>query len=138
VRVLRRSAVLIAVAMFVGLTAAPAQAGFDAKLVMPPVSISTVTVAAPGNLTAQLVDCNWGRTQDVRLNWTASATARVSGYRVTVFDRSGATLATAQVSSTTTSATVSGDNLSTLTYSVTTLTAYGWTAATPRTGASRC
>jgi hypothetical protein len=144
VNALRRNLLLIltAAATVIGLTAGTAQAAFDDRATMNTLTISTATVAAPTTVTAQQTTCNWNRTQSVQITWAASTSARVSGYTVTVSNTAGSTLATGQVGATARSVTVSFDrqsyDISTLTFSVTTVTDYGWTAVSPRKAALPC
>jgi hypothetical protein len=144
VNAFRRSAVMlvIAAATLVGVIAAPAQAAFTDKTSTTTLTIGTATIAAPGDVAVQQTKCNEARTQYLTLSWDASTSRRVSGYLVTGFDRSGAKISTVQVASTTTSTTVTVDkqvhDAATLTYSVTTLTAYGWTAESAESGVITC
>jgi hypothetical protein len=142
VSTLRRSAALtlIALATVLGLTTGTAAATYNAQTTMT-ATVGTTTVAAPTAVTAQMTSCSSSRTQSVQLTWTASTSARVSGYTIAVLDNAGNTLGTGQVGPTT-SATINIDKLSAnpsaLTYSVTTLTDYGWTATSPRKAALPC
>ena len=140
---LRRSAALtlIALTTVLGLTTGTAAATYNATATMT-AAVGTATVAAPATVTAQMTSCSSSRTQYVQLTWTPSTSARVSGYTVAVLNSAGSTLATGQVGPSTTSTVVTIDkqtyNPSALTYSVTTLTDYGWTATSPRKAALPC
>lgn len=131
--------VLVAAGVFLGVPAS-AQAAFGDSTTTATVTISTVTVAAPTNVVAQLVDCGSnGRWQDVRLTWTPSATDRVSGYRVTIHQPNGSVVASSNFGASTTIALIRTDKLSSvMTLSVTTRTSYGWTKESTRTGALPC
>jgi hypothetical protein len=144
VKTLRRSALLLAIAIatVTGLTTGTAQAAFADTTTPTTLTIGTTTVTPPATVTARLTSCSASRTQYVQVTWTASTSARVSGYTVTVLTSAGGTLATGQVGPTATSVTITVDRLaydaSTLTFSVTTLTDYGWTATSARKAALPC
>jgi hypothetical protein len=140
---LGRALVVLSVTVAVGLgLVGTASAAFTKTLTVPPVYVTTATVAAPGSVTARMVSCSNARSQDITVTWTASPTARVIGYRVTVSRSNGSVVATSQTPATTASVTVTVDKLTNdaaaLQFSVTTLTDYGWTTTSPRTGASPC
>ena len=139
---IRRTLLLAAltVAVFLG-TPAAAQAAFSDSITTPSATISTATVAAPTDLTANQVNCcTNARWQDVSLTWTASSTAGVSGYRVTVYKTSGSVVATATFGAGTTAVVIQTDkfNVSTMDFAVTTLTSYGWTKESPKVQALAC
>jgi len=142
VTTLRRSTLLalITLATVLGPTG-PAHATFD-NTTTTTATIGTATVAPPTAVTAQMTSCSSSRTQTVQLTWAPSTSARVSGYTIAVLGSAGNTLGTGQAGSTSTSTTISLDKLdvdpSTLTFSVTTLTDYGWTATSPRKAPLPC
>ncbi|SDY52800.1 hypothetical protein SAMN05661080_03757 [Modestobacter sp. DSM 44400] len=140
---LARTLVVLTVTLAVGLgIGGTASAAFTKTLTVPPVYVSTATVAAPGNVTARMVSCSSARSQDILLTWGASATARTSGYRVTVYRSNGTVITTSQTPATTTAVTVTVNKFSydpaALQFSVTTLTDYGWSTESPKTGAVPC
>jgi hypothetical protein len=139
---LRRSLLLVAaaVAVLVGLTG-PAQAAFNGKATMAPLTVTTTTVAAPTNLSAAGTWCDTA-TLHARLSWTPSASPKVSGYTLTAY--AGTTV----VESLTVPA---GQNsfgidisrsypTSAIQVTVTAQTTYGWTkeSAKTRTGTFTC
>jgi hypothetical protein len=117
---------------------APAQASFaDSSSVT--TAISTATVAAPTNVTGSLV-C--GRsTATMGTTWKLSTSARVSGYRVTVYFSDGF-VQTVELGATATSWSASIDpyfvTAFSVQYSVTTKTDYGWSKESARTGTFQC
>jgi hypothetical protein len=152
---LRRSLLLIAVAAatLVGLTAGPALAGFSDSASIP-VTIGTLTVAAPTGVTTNGTYCSTTTTYDAygtasttstlhaRASWTASTTTRgVSAYRVTAWfpDGSGYPVGDVPASTTTVAMDVDAAYASQgIRVTVTTLTSYGWTAQSPTSGALTC
>ena len=140
---IRRTLLLAAlsVAVFLGSPAA-AQAAFSDSITTASATISTATVAGPTDVTAKDETCSNARTQVVSLTWVASTSARVAGYRVTVHRTNGQVLATGNFGPDATSATITFDkfnfNMSTLLFSVTTVTGHGWTKESLRTGALPC
>ena len=153
---LRRSLVVIglAVATALALTITPAQAGFD-DTTAATLTTSTVTVAAPTSVTgsARCWTTNWsytnngvttsGTTTTMRatVSWTASKTRGASGYDITAHFADGTSYPIATVGAGTTSVTQDVDGSysnQNVRVSVTTLTNYGWTAQSAKTGAIRC
>jgi hypothetical protein len=139
---LRRTLLLIVVAVAVLAGPATAQAAFSDSITTPAVTVSTATVEAPSAVVAQSAGCDNSRSQTVRLSWVGSTTARVTGYRVTVYRTNGAVAATQLFGATATTATITFDKFATnpaqLLYAVTTVTDYGWTKESTRTGALPC
>jgi hypothetical protein len=152
---LRRGVLLIAVALatLIGLTAAPAQAAFDDQATMAPLTVGTLTVAAPTGLATAGTNCttSWyygyggwysSTTLHAKLSWRASTTPRgVTGYRVTAWFADGSSYLVGDVGATPTSVSMEVDgsyaNQGTR-VTVTTLTSYGWTAESVKSGAITC
>ncbi len=138
----QRVVLLIGVAVAVLAGPATAQAAFSDSITTPAATVSTVTVEAPSAVAAQPASCDNSRNQTVRLSWVSSTTARVTGYRVTVYRTNGAVAATQLFGATATTATITFDkfanNPAQLVYAVTTVTDYGWTKESTRTGALPC
>jgi hypothetical protein len=138
----RRSALTLALtfAAVLGSTSstAPAQASF-ADSASRTTAITTATVAAPGNVTGSLA-C--GRsTATMGTTWNLSPSARISGYRVTVYFSDGF-VQTVELGPTATSWSSSIDvyfvTAFSVQYSVTTKTDYGWSKESARTGTFQC
>ena len=136
----RRILVLIAlVAGVLFASGAAAQASFSETIITPPVSISTGTVAAPtagpGSLTCRTSSAT------MALTWSASTSARVTGYQVTVYFSDGY-VQTVQKAATDTSwsqaITLYNVTAYSVRYTVTTQTDYGWTAESASTGWFQC
>ena len=118
----------------------PAQASF-ADSVSGGTTITTGTVAASTNVVGSLACGNGSNPSTMGLTWTASTSARVSGYLVTVYFSDGYTQ-TVQKPSTATSwsASIATYNVTAyaVRYSVTTQTDYRWTMESARTGWFQC
>jgi hypothetical protein len=133
---IRRTVVLLLLVggLVVG-SALPSWASFTATTAVPTMSIATATVDPVGNLTAR-VRCT-GNTASVTLNWNASASARVTGYRVRVYLGTGyqeqATLAGAGTTTWSGSADTYYVTTYVMTFTVWTLTDYGWTTESVKT-----
>ncbi len=136
----RRILVLIAlVAGVLFASGAAAQASFSEKITTPPVSIATGPVAAPaadaGSLACRTSSATMG------LNWSASTSARVTGYLVKVYFSDGY-VQTVQKAATDTAwsqaITLYNVTAYSVRYTVTTQTDYGWTAESASTGWFRC
>lgn len=117
----------------------PASASFSDNAALPTMSAGTATVAAPGNVTGRLTCASRNSTMEV--SWTASTARNITGYRVTThfsdgFDQSETVAATA----TSWSKSISTLNVTqySVRWSVTTLTAYGWTTRSVLTGSAQC
>lgn len=131
---IRRTLVLTAltIGVLIGSTL-PASATFsDAASV--PTTVSTATVAAPGNLAGNLACGRWAAAMSA--TWSPSTSTRVSGYLVTVYFSDGF-VQTVQLGPTATSWSAP-INLYWVTaysirYSVTTQTNYGWTTESATT-----
>jgi hypothetical protein len=115
----------------------PASATYADSVAIRP-TISTATVAAPGNVVGKLV-C--GRPATMSATWTASTSTRVSGYLVSVYFSDGF-VQTVQLGPTATSWSATIDpyyvTAYTINYTVTTQTDYGWTKESAHTGTFGC
>jgi hypothetical protein len=135
---IRRALILLGltVAVIVG-ASIPASAGYGDSVVVK-TTIATTTVAAPGNLVGKLT-C--GRPATMSATWSASGTARVSGYLVSVYFSDGF-VQTVQLGPTATSWSATIDpyyvTAYSIDYTVTTQTAYGWSKESAHTGAFQC
>jgi hypothetical protein len=136
---IRRGLVLLAIVVTAVLTGTgpAAQASF-ADSVGVSTSIATGTVAAPvigpGSLTC-------GRsTATMALTWTKSTSARVSGYRVTVYFSDGYSQTEPLTTGTSWSKGITLYQVQAyaVRYTVTTQTEYGWTAESTSTGWFQC
>jgi hypothetical protein len=146
---LRRSLLLVVVtvATVLGVTAGTAQAAYTDKATLAPLTVGTLTVAAPTALSTAGTYCTpatWysSSTLHAKLSWKASATTRgITGYRITAWFADGSSYPIADVGPTTTviakdvDASFAAQNIR---ITVSTLTAYGWTAQTAKTGAISC
>ena len=146
---IRRSLILIVLTVSVIAGASlPAWAAFTDSLKVS-TAIATTTVAPPTQVEAKAtctttVDPSTGvttTTVQAKVEWHRSATPGVSGYRVTVHLANGTSSVVAQTSAT-------GDEIfpdvdpaylsRQPRYSITTLTSYGWTAESAKTGVLSC
>jgi len=140
---LRRGVLLVAVvvATVLGVTATAAQAAFNDKASMATLTVGTLTVHAPTNVSVTTSGCK-ARWVDVTVSWAASTTAEVTGYQVTAHRSDGVVQVVAQTDATTTSLSGTVDKFDlagyTTTLTVTARTSYGWTAVSARTGALTC
>ncbi|MGZ4537540.1 MAG: hypothetical protein ACXVX8_04880 [Blastococcus sp.] len=140
---LRRILALVTLSAAVILAgAAPAVATFSKSRALPSMTVSTGTVTAPSTVTALLASCSNARWMSVTVSWDASASRGVSGYTVRAYRSDGQVTIVAQTDATTTTADTTVDKLSigstSVTFAVTTLTSYGWTAESPRSGQMTC
>jgi hypothetical protein len=113
-----------------GLGSAPARAAFGDAAATPAMQVTTMTVAAPGNVTGT-IDCTAG---SMSVTWSLSTSSAVTGYQVTAQFNKG-TNQTTQLGPTATSwsgpldpTSVQG-NSAKVVLVVTTVTSYGWTAS---------
>ena len=101
-------------------------------------TISTATVAAPGNVVGKLT-C--GRPATMAATWTLSSAPQVTGYLVSVYFSDGF-VQTVQMGPTATSWSATIDpyyvTAYTINYTVTTQTAYGWTKESAHTATFGC
>ena len=103
-------------------------------------SIATGTVEAPTQVEVKIVSCHPVRGTAV-VEWWASGSPGVTGYRVSRHLADGSSSVVATVDATTSEVVVEADSKtlnSSPTYSVTTLTGYGWTADSARSGVLTC
>ena len=135
---IRRSALTLALTLTAVLGSATAQASFsdsDARTT----TIATATVTAPANVTGSLVCGRSSATMGA--TWSLSTSARISGYRVTVYFSDGF-VQTVELgaSATSWSAPIEPYYVTAFSvqYSVTTKTDYGWSKESARTGAFQC
>lgn len=139
---LRRSIVVtfLAVATALASTALPAQAAFN-DTATSSATVGTVTVAAPTALTVETPGCT-ARWVDVTVSWSASTTAKVTGYLVTAHRSDGIVQTIAQTDAATTRLRNTADKFDLMGYSttftVTTKTSYGWTKESVKSGAITC
>src|SRR3954451_22425211 len=135
---IRRGLILLilSLAVIVG-TPTPPSATYSTPAV-PTTTVSTPTVAAPGNLVGKLT-C--GRPAPMAAPWSASGTARGSGYLVSVYFSDGF-VQTVQLGppATSWSATIDPYYVTaySINYTVTTQTDYGWTKESAHTGTFQC
>ena len=135
---IRRGLILLGLTVAVVIGASvPASATF-AEAVAVKTTISTTTVASPGNLVGKLT-C--GRPATMSATWSLSSTTRVSGYLVSVYFSDGF-VQTVQLGPTATSWSATIDpyyvTAYSIQYSVTTQTNYGWSKETPLTAPFQC
>ena len=137
---IRRSALIaLAVAAIIGIGAlAPAQAAFSDGATVS-TGIATATVAPPTNVVGKLTCGRSSATMSA--TWTASTSAKISGYLVTTYFSDGFVQST-QLSATATSWSSSIDpyfvTAYSVAYSVTAQTSYGWVKESARTGTFQC
>ncbi|WP_100498931.1 hypothetical protein [Geodermatophilus chilensis] len=140
----RRLLVLLAltVAVILGSGSTAANATFADSTALPSTTVGTATVAAPANVTAELMSCSSTRGMRIAVAWEPSASAGVRGYLVQAYLSNGRTYAVDSTSATESQATVIVDKFAgpatSVALTVTTLTSYGWTATSPRTSALTC
>lgn len=134
------------VLMLLGLTVAvvlgagiPASATY-AETVILSTTIETLTVAPPTRVEALLQSCDPAE-DTVLVEWQFSTSPGVSGYRVVVHLADGSSSTVAQVDATTKETLVTLDAAtlqSSPTFTVTTLTGYGWTATSQGYEGPKC
>jgi hypothetical protein len=136
----RRITVLIGltVAVIVG-ASLPASAAF-ADSVTVPTTVTTINVAAPSTVTVTGNCQGWWYTATI--TWSASTTPRgVTGYRVLAYLNDGTVSVVGETNAATRSMSLSVDS-SNLGYqprvAIVTLTSYGWTAESAKTGVISC
>ena len=134
---IRRILTLIVLTAAVIGASVPASATF-AEAVAVKTTISTTTVASPGNLVGKLT-C--GRPATMSATWSLSSTTRVSGYLVSVYFSDGF-VQTVQLGPTATSWSSTIDpyyvTAYSIQYTVTTQTNYGWSKESPLTPVFQC
>jgi hypothetical protein len=135
---IRRGLILLGLtaAVIVGVSV-PASATYSESIAVR-TTIATTTVAAPGNIVGKLT-C--GRPATMSATWTQSASARISGYRVSVYFSDGF-VQTVDLGPTATSWSITIDpyyvTAYSINYTVTTQTDYGWTKESAHTAAFQC
>ena len=136
---LRRGLLLIAAVLtvLVGFNPSTASAAFTDHADLG-VSVGTLRVAAPTNLsTAGSVCTSDGL--ELHLSWTKSSTDRVASYRVRAYTVFGINLTVGTVGATTSKVVADlGRNSFGYSFTVTTVTSYGWTAESAQTATIRC
>ncbi|MCW2619557.1 MAG: hypothetical protein JWR28_2706 [Modestobacter sp.] len=152
---LRRNVLLVAIAVvtILGLTANAAQAAFEGKATMTTLTVGTITVAPPTELSTAGTNCtrsyywangtwNVSTTLHAKVSWKASATTRgVSGYRVIAWFPDGSSYPLGDLDAATTSVAMDVDGSyanQDIRVTVTTLTNYGWTTQSTKSGAFTC
>lgn len=134
---LRKLVLLTCAIPVVGLAGVvPAWASFTSTGSLPQMQVSTLEVAAPGNVQGS-VSCFWNWTFP-SVSWQASTSPGVSGYLVTMYFSDGRTQTATQSPNTTNWTSRNSIGSSSVRYSVTTLTSYGWTKESATTGWSHC
>ena len=138
-RTKRAALLLLLTAGLIAASALPSTAGWsDAATVS--TSVSTATVGPPTDLTSRTT-CR-GQTATVNLTWKAGTAPRVAGHLIRVSFGGGAYQDQATVGPTATSWTGSTDVFYvtnyTITFTVWTLTEYGWTAESVPTARIVC
>jgi hypothetical protein len=138
VTALRRSVLLVAAAIVtvVGLTVTPAQAGFDDTAAMATLTVGSATIAPATNVRAGALCGSWLSLGSV--SWSPSPSKDVTGYTVVAYRNNGPATSLGTTNGTTTSVSTFIANGSTYSFSVTTVTSYGWMAEPARTGTIRC
>ena len=135
---IRRGLILLGLtaAVIVGVSV-PASATYSESIAVK-TTIATTTVAAPTNIVGKLT-C--GAPSTMSATWTKSTTARVSGYRVSVYFSDGF-VQTVDLGPTATSWSQTIDpyyvTAYSINYTVTTQTNYGWSKESPHTVAFQC
>lgn len=138
----RRAAVVAGLAAgLVAATVAPAAAQFSASTSLQ-TSVTTATVAAPGNVQAARTICTNNQYFSLytgTISWTPSDARDVTGYTVRRHLPNGSSEVVARPDADATWALhLGGGGGTTYVYSVTTETAYGWTAQSGRTAPITC
>jgi hypothetical protein len=125
----------LAVGLF-GATLVPAYADFSVST-SAATTIGTATVAAPGSVGAQNTFCYWIST--TRISWTPSNARAVTGYTVRAYAADGSSSVVSRKDAGSTSATYTSiESGRPYRFSVTTETAYGWTAESAPSAAVTC
>ena len=139
---IRRTALTLALTLAAILgsagTTAPAHASVSDSAARS-TSITTATVAAPGNVVGSLTCGKSSATMGA--TWNLSATPRISGHRVTVYFSDGfVQVVELGPTATSWSSSIEPYYVTALSvqYSVTTKTDYGWFTESARTGSFQC
>ena len=135
---LRRAAVLLLLtAGLVFGAALPSSASFTDRVTLPQTTVATAAVEVPGIPTAHATCA--GGTATVTVNWNASTAPRVSGYRVRLWlGAAWQDVPTVTGTSWTGSTSTAYVNNYVMTFTVWTLTPYGWTAESAHTAQVLC
>ena len=129
----------MALSVVVG-TGVPASATFSDTTAVATTNFATVTVAAPGNVVGELL-CGGRSDSTMKVSWTHSDAARISGYRVTVHFSDGyeqGERVAATATSWTKKITTYNVTKYAIQYSLTTLTDHGWYTQSSKTGWFQC
>ena len=134
----RRAAVLLLLTAGLVLGAAlPSWASFTEAVALPQTTVATASVVVPGVPTGR-AGCNGG-TATITVNWNASSAPRVSGYRVRLWLGNAwqdvSTVTGTSWTGTTSTTYVTGY---VMTFTVWTLTPYGWTAESAHSAQVLC
>ena len=134
----RRAAVLLLLTAGLVLGAAlPSWASFTEAVALPQTTVATANVVVPGVPTGRAA-CNGG-TATITVNWNASSAPRVSGYRVRLWLGNAwqdvSTVTGTSWTGTTSTTYVTGY---VMTFTVWTLTPYGWTAESAHSAQVLC
>ena len=134
----RRAAVLLLLTAGLVLGAAlPSWASFTDAVAVPTTTVATATLEVPGVPTGRAT-CS-GSTATVTVNWTDSTAPRVSGYRVRLWlGNAWQDAATVTGTSWTGNTSTTFVNGYVMTFTVWTLTPYGWTAESAHTAQVLC
>lgn len=135
---IRRAAVLLLLTAGLVLgAAAPSWASFTAAVALPQTTVSTASVVIPGVPTAQAT-CT-ATTATITVNWNASTAPRVSGYKVRYWlNNSWQDVTTVTGTSWSGSTQVGYVTGYTMTFTIWTVTPYGWTAESPHSAQVVC
>jgi hypothetical protein len=132
--------VALATAAVLGMGVAPALAAFDDTTAPRPLTITTTTVQPPTELNTTGTVCTVDGRLELHLSWKKSSTARVTSYRVnasTLFGLITYPLGTVPANRTSVVTTLDSNSTG-YSFSVTTVTDYGWTADSAQTRTFRC
>lgn len=140
---LARRLVLISLTVAISLVmSTPATATFAVTRGLPSLALTTAVVQPPTNVAGVLASCSNGRWMSVTVSWELSTSARVSGYVVKAYRNDGQVSTVAQTNGSATSANTTVDKLgagsTSVTFTVTTQTAYGWTAESTQSAQMTC
>lgn len=137
---IRRTVLVFAVAALTVLTGGAAAWGAFSDSAGSSTTIITNTITAPTGVTATKNSCSNQRWINVTVSWQASPSARISGYAVTAYGNDGQVLPIGTTGPGTTSLGTTLDKLSgtSVTFTVTTTTSYGWSAESPPTTTLSC
>jgi uncharacterized protein (DUF58 family) len=140
---LARRLVLVSLAVALSLVmSTPATAKFAVTRGLPSLVVATAVVQSPTNVKAELASCSNARWMSVTVSWQPSTSARVSGYLVKAYRNDGQVATVGQTDGAATSANTTVDKLAagstSVTFTVTTLSDYGWTAESTQSAQMTC